>query len=105
VQHLKRFHINDDTVFPDRTPTLPVPVHVDTGDEYIIHEILDHKQRPLRFLARFAGHPDVSDAWLHENDFVDIDGTITEALYNYVVQHPNVGSKHLRLLIFPPPGR
>jgi hypothetical protein len=99
VAHLEEFKISSDSDFPGRILEPPPPVIVNDEEEYTVKEILDHKKRPHRFLTKFAGYPAVPLQWLHENSFIDPDGTVTQALVDYVKFHPDVGSKHLHDLL------
>ncbi len=84
---LKSHNPNDEATFPDRVIPPPPPVELETGDEYVVQEILQHRgTKPgLRsFLTRYMGTGLHDAEWTSERRFVDEDGTVTDALRVYL---------------------
>jgi hypothetical protein len=70
-------------------PVLPAPVATELGPEYEVESILSHRPRGrgYQFLTLMKGDP-LHDAELQPaRDFIDADGTMTEALQRYLQEH------------------
>ncbi len=70
-------------------PETPVPVQTPDGPEFVVEEILSHRNRGhgYQFLTLMKGAPPHEASWQPTRDFIDSDGTVTAALYDYVKSH------------------
>jgi Chromo (CHRromatin Organisation MOdifier) domain len=67
VTQLKRYHANDDELFPTRSHLRPPPVRFPDGsEEYVLERILDAKKigRGHRYLVRWKGYGQEDDSWV-----------------------------------------
>lgn len=67
-------------------PVRPTPVPTALGPEYEVESILAHRRRGrgYQFLTLMRGDPIHDAEWQPARDFIDPDGTMTEALQKYV---------------------
>ena len=67
-------------------PVRPTPVPTALGPEYEVESILAHRRRGrgYQFLTLMKGDPIHDAEWQPARDFIDPDGTMTEALMKYV---------------------
>ncbi len=70
-------------------PEKPVPVETPEGPGFVVEEILSHRKRGhgYQFLTLMKGAPRHEASWQPTRDFIDSDGTVTAALYDYVKAH------------------
>jgi hypothetical protein len=77
----------------DRTPgrSQPRPRPIQCGDtlEYEVDRILRHRRyrKQIQFLTKWKGLPDHETSWEPYASFMDDDGTITEALQEYLANN------------------
>jgi hypothetical protein len=88
VIHTTRHHAQlADTSSP--VPVRPAPVATESGPEYEVEYILAHRPRGrgYQFLTLMKGDPLHDAEWQPARDFIDADGTMTEALQRYLREH------------------
>jgi hypothetical protein len=76
-----------DISFP--VPVRPTPVPTALGPEYEVESVLAHRRRGrgYQFLTLMKGDPIHDAEWQSARDFIDPDGTMTQALQQYVQDH------------------
>lgn len=69
-------------------PPRPDPVPTFEGEEHVVEAILKHKRRGrgYLFLTLMKGAPTHEAEWQPTRDFVDKDGTVTDAWHQYIVE-------------------
>lgn len=96
VEHTRR-HRTHPKIIAARRPPIAQLQYDDHGDTVIeIGKILSHKvrRRSYYFLALPKNAPTHEASWQPLADFIDEDGTITEALHSYLVQHNRLPYLH-----------
>lgn len=89
VEHTTPAHSQPTDISHPR-PVPSKPYTDDNGDTVIeIAQILSHRRRGRgwQFLALAKYAPSHEAEWLPLNNFIDSDGTITQALHSYITQH------------------
>ena len=102
VATMKPFVPNDDHEFPHRHVDAPGPVRTEDGDEWVVTEILDHKNatRCPYFLARYEGYPVHRDKWCRWDWLFSLDfSEINDALLRYIHAHPEAAHRRLRQVL------
>lgn len=70
------------------TPTLPTAVgNIDGEDLFIVDQILGHRKRGRGFqwLTAMKNVPQHDAQWKPKKDFIDSDGTLTQAFHEHIV--------------------
>jgi hypothetical protein len=73
VDQLKRYHSNNDELFPNRRFDEPEPIMVDGVEEQFVERILDSRRRGRgwQFLVRWVGFGPQHDEWLSATELDD----------------------------------
>lgn len=85
VMHTVPYFVQPEEIAVE-APAKPDPVPTDTGEEYIVEAILNHRKKGngYQFLTLMKGDPTHDAEWQPTSDFVDSDGTMNETFYEYI---------------------
>lgn len=89
VKHTSRVRHKPDDIGLSGPPHLTPPPDKDGQPLYEVESILCHRKRGkgFKWLTLMRGAPQQEACWQPTRDFIDADGTITEAFHDYIVQH------------------
>lgn len=70
-------------------PSEPPPVITEEIEEYVVSEIFSHRKKGkgYEFLTLLKGTPRHEAEWQPTCDFMDEEGTLTEAFHVYITQY------------------
>ena len=87
IFHVSLLEVYHPSVLPGRQPARPLPIELESGNEYEVEEILDSKllRRKLYYLVRWKGYPISEATWEPHHHLTNA----AEALHDFHLRYPH----------------